>query len=135
MLRGGGAREPCPRPGLARAWSRVRTGPAQDALPQLAAENRGPFDVIFIDADKQSYPVYFTWALKLAHRGSLIIADNVVLQRRAVIDGANSDPGVQGIRRMNELVSAEPRVSATAIQTVGGKGYDGFMLALVTRDA
>jgi predicted O-methyltransferase YrrM len=112
----------------------VRTGPAQDTLLQIAAEGRGPFDVIFIDADKQSYPGYFTWALKLSRRGSLIIADNVV-RNGAVIDGANSDPGVQGIRRMNEMVSAEPRVSATAIQTVGGKGYDGFMLALVTQDA
>jgi predicted O-methyltransferase YrrM len=110
----------------------VRTGPAQEALPRLAAEGRGPFDVIFIDADKQGYPGYFAWALKLSRPGSLIIADNVV-RKGAVIDRGNSDPGVQGIRRMNELVSAEPRVNATIIQTVGGKGYDGFMIALVTR--
>ncbi len=129
----GVARANIARAGLAGVVE-VRTGPAQDTLPQLAAENRGLFDVIFIDADKQSYPVYFTWALKLSHRGSLIIADNVV-RNGAMIDGGNSDPGVQGVRRMNELVSAEPRVSATAIQTVGGKGYDGFMIALVTQDA
>jgi predicted O-methyltransferase YrrM len=111
----------------------LRLGPALETLPQLAAEKRGPFDLIFIDADKPSYPDYFAWALKLSHRGSLIIADNVV-RDGAVIDPGSLDPRVQAVRRFNELVAAEPRVSATAIQTVGSKGYDGFAIALVTTD-
>jgi predicted O-methyltransferase YrrM len=94
---------------------------------------RGPFDLIFIDADKPSNPDYFAWALKLSRRGSLIIADNVV-RNGAVIDAAISDPNVQGVRRFNELLAAEPRVTATAIQTLGSKGYDGFAIALVTAD-
>jgi predicted O-methyltransferase YrrM len=112
----------------------IRVGRAQDTLPQLASEAAGPFDVVFIDADKQGYPEYFTWALRLTRKGSLIIADNVV-RNGAVADGSSVDSAVLGVRRMNELVSREPRVSATAIQTVGGKGYDGFMIALVTADA
>ena len=111
----------------------VRIGSALDVLPQLAAEKRGPFDLIFIDADKPSYPDYFAWALRLSRRGSLIIADNVV-RKGAVIDAATDDPVIQGVRRFNELLAAEPRVSATAIQTVGSKGYDGFAIALVTAD-
>jgi predicted O-methyltransferase YrrM len=111
----------------------VRVGRAQETLPQLAAQGRGPFDLIFIDADKQSYPEYLVWALKLARPGSLIIADNVV-RKGAVIDPANPDPNVQGVRRFNELLAAERRLSATAIQTVGSKGYDGFALALVLAD-
>jgi predicted O-methyltransferase YrrM len=108
----------------------VRVGRALDTLPKLAAENRGPFDLIFIDADKPSYPDYFEWALKLSRPGSLIIADNVV-RDGAVVNPASSDPLVQGVRRFNELLAAEPRVSATAVQTVGSKGYDGFAIALV----
>jgi len=111
----------------------IRVGRAQETLPQLAAQGGGPFDLIFIDADKQSYPEYLGWALKLARPGSLIIADNVV-RKGAVIDPANADPNVQGVRRFNELLAAEPRLSATAIQTVGSKGYDGFALALVLAD-
>jgi predicted O-methyltransferase YrrM len=111
----------------------LRLGRALDTLPQLAAEDRGPFDVIFIDADKPSNPEYFAWALKLSRRGTLIIVDNVV-RNGAVIDAASDDPSVQGVRRFNELLAAEPRVSATAIQTVGSKGYDGFAIALVTAD-
>jgi predicted O-methyltransferase YrrM len=111
----------------------VRLGPALETLPQLAAEGLGPFDFIFIDADKPGYPDYFSWALKLARRGSVIIADNVVRQG-AVIDPESSDANVQGVRTMNELIAAEPRVSATALQTVGSKGYDGFVMALVTAD-
>jgi predicted O-methyltransferase YrrM len=108
-------------------------GPALETLPRLAAEGRGPFDLIFIDADKPSYPDYFAWALRLSRRGSLIIADNVV-RKGVVIDAAADDPVIQGVRRFNELLAAEPRVSATAIQTVGSKGYDGFAIALVTAD-
>ena len=111
----------------------LRLGKALDTLPQLAAEGRGPFDLIFIDADKQNNPDYFTWALKLSRRGSLIIADNVV-RNGEVLNAASGDPGIQGVRRFNELLAAEPRVTATAIQTVGSKGYDGFALALVTAD-
>lgn len=111
----------------------VRVGPAADSLARLVAEDRGPFDFIFIDADKSGYPEYFRWALALSHRGSLIIADNVV-RDGAIIEAASTDPSVQGVRRFNDLLAAEPRVTATAIQTVGGKGYDGFAIALVTAD-
>jgi predicted O-methyltransferase YrrM len=109
----------------------VRLGRALDTLPQLEAEGRGPFDLIFIDADKPSNPDYFTWALRLSHRGSLIIVDNVV-RNGAVADANSADPTIQGVRRFTERVAAEPRVTATAIQTVGSKGYDGFAIALVT---
>ncbi len=111
----------------------LRVGRALDTLPQLAAEGRGPFDLIFIDADKESYPDYFAWALKFARRGTVIIADNVV-RKGAVSDAGSSDPLVQSVRRFNELLAAEKRVSATVIQTVGSKGYDGFAIALVTAD-
>lgn len=120
------------RAGLAEVVE-VRLGQALDLLPQLAAEGRGPFDLIFIDADKPNNPAYFEWALKLSRRGSLIIADNVV-RHGAVVDPNSPDPSVQGIRRFFELVAAEPRVSATALQTVGAKGYDGLALMLVTSD-
>jgi predicted O-methyltransferase YrrM len=109
----------------------LRLGPALETLPKLAAEGRGPFDLVFIDADKPNNPEYFAWALRLARRGSLIIVDNVV-RGGAVINAESVDPSVQGVRRLNELLAAEPRVSATAIQTVGSKGYDGFAVALVT---
>ncbi len=108
-------------------------GQALDVLPRLAAEGRGPFDLIFIDADKPSNPDYFSWAMKLSQPGSVIIIDNVVRDGR-VIDAASNDADVRGVRRMNELLAAEPRVIATAIQTVGIKGYDGLAIALVTDD-
>ena len=108
-------------------------GLALDILPELAAEGQGPFDLIFIDADKANNPAYFEWALKLSRRGTLIIADNVV-RGGAVVDAASDDPRTQGIRRFFEMVAAEPRVSATALQTVGDKGYDGFAIALVIDD-
>jgi predicted O-methyltransferase YrrM len=111
----------------------LRLGQAIETLPQLAAEGRGPFDFIFIDADKPGYSDYLQWALKLSRRGSLIIADNIV-RKGGVIDPGRADAKVQGTRRFNELLAAEPRVSATAIQTVGQKGHDGFALALVTSD-
>ncbi|KYG05092.1 methyltransferase [Sorangium cellulosum] len=111
----------------------LRLGRALDTLPKLAAESRGPFDLIFIDADKPSNPDYFAWALKLSRRGSVIVVDNVV-RRGAVVDPESADPNVQGVRRLYELLAAERRVSATAIQTVGAKGHDGLAVALVTAD-
>jgi predicted O-methyltransferase YrrM len=126
------ARNNIARAGLADVVE-LRLGPALDTLAQLAIEDRAPFDLIFIDADKTGYPDYLAWALKLSRRGSLIIADNVV-RDGAVIDAASTDPNVQAVRRFNELLAAESRVSATAVQTVGTKGYDGFAIALVTAD-
>jgi predicted O-methyltransferase YrrM len=123
------ARANIARAGLANLVE-VRLGPALETLPRLASEGSGPFDLIFIDADKPGYPDYLRWALKLSRRGSVIIADNVVRDGE-VIDPASDDPRVQGMRRFNELLAAEPRVSATEIQTVGSKGYDGFALAVV----
>ncbi|MBI3440851.1 MAG: O-methyltransferase [Proteobacteria bacterium] len=108
----------------------VRLGKAIDTLPQLAAENAGPFDFIFIDADKPSNPDYFTWALRLSRPGSLIVIDNVI-RNGEVIDVTSSSPSIYGIRRLNEMLAAELRVSATTIQTVGSKGYDGFTIARV----
>jgi predicted O-methyltransferase YrrM len=108
----------------------VRQGRAQETLPKLIAENAGPFDFIFIDADKTGYPEYFGWALKLSRPGTVIIADNVVRDGEVVNPGS-TDANVQAVRRFNELLAAEPRVSASEIQTVGGKGYDGFAMALV----
>jgi predicted O-methyltransferase YrrM len=109
----------------------LRLGPALDTLAQLAAERAGPFDLSFIDADKPNIPAYFKWALQLSRPGSLIVVDNVV-RDGAVIEAASLDASVQGVRRLNELMASEPRVSATTIQTVGAKGYDGFALALVS---
>ncbi len=111
----------------------LRVGRALDTLPQLATERRSTFDLIFIDADKENNASYFEWALKLSRRGSVIIVDNVV-RDGAVVDAASSDPVIQGIRRLNELLAAEPRVTATSIQTVGSKGYDGFTLIVVTEE-
>ena len=109
----------------------LRLGLALDALKQISAERPEPFDLVFIDADKANIPAYFSFALELTRRGGLIIVDNVV-RNGAVIDAASADPDVQGVRQFNERVAREPRVSATAIQTVGSKGYDGFAIALVT---
>lgn len=112
----------------------VRVGPALDTLPPLIADPRAPFDLVFIDVDKPSYPAYLDWALKLTRPGSLIIADNVV-RNGAVADAANSsDRNVQGVRRFNAALAAEPRLMAVAIQTVGVKGYDGLAIALVLED-
>lgn len=110
----------------------LRLGRAIETLPQLAAEKLGPFDLIFIDADKPGYPDYLFWALELSQPGSLIIADNVV-RNGEVANAASTDPNVQGVRRYNALLAAEPRVTATVLQTVGSKGYDGLAVALVTR--
>jgi predicted O-methyltransferase YrrM len=117
------------RAGLASVVE-VRIGPAGETLPQLAAEGHGPFDLIFIDADKEGYPEYFAWSLKLARTGTLIIADNVIRDGE-ILDPTSSDARVQGIRRFNQLLANEPRVRATLIQTVGRKGYDGMAIAIV----
>ena len=111
----------------------LRLGKAAESLAQLAAEKRGPFDLVFIDADKPSNPEYFAWALKLSRKGSIIIVDNVVRDGE-VINADSTNASVQGVRRFNALLAAEKRVSATAIQTVGSKGYDGFAIALVVDD-
>jgi predicted O-methyltransferase YrrM len=115
----------------------LRVGPALETLPDLAAQG-STFDLIFIDADKRNYPGYLEWSLKLARPGSVIVTDNVVLNGAILSDGASEawtiEEDVQGVRRFYEILGAEPRVSATAIQTVGEKGHDGFALALVTRD-
>ncbi|MET9388893.1 O-methyltransferase [Streptomyces sp. NPDC006624] len=108
----------------------VRVGPALESLPQLADENPPPFDVVFIDADKANNPHYVEWALRLTSTGSLIIVDNVVRGGR-VVDEDSSAPDVTGTRAAIELIAAHPRLSGTAIQTVGMKGYDGFALARV----
>jgi predicted O-methyltransferase YrrM len=109
----------------------VRLGPALETLPAIAAEGIAPFDMIFIDADKPSNPEYFRWALELSRPGSLIIVDNVVRGGR-VVDPDSTDPAVRGVRRLNEMIAAEPRVTATAVQTVGIKGWDGFAMVMVT---
>ncbi|HET9110354.1 MAG TPA: O-methyltransferase [Ktedonobacterales bacterium] len=111
----------------------VRLGPALTMLPQLVEEGAGPFDLVFIDADKASTPDYLTWALRLTRPGSLIIIDNVV-RNGAVADPTSADPDVQGIQRALAMIAEEPRLEATALQTVGVKGYDGFALALVMGD-
>lgn len=109
----------------------VRVGSAHDTLPALAAENPEPFDFVFIDADKQSYPDYLAWVLELSRSGTVIVADNMVRGGR-VIDADSDDPSVQGTRRFFKLIAADPRIDATAVQTVGRKGWDGYVLAIVT---
>jgi predicted O-methyltransferase YrrM len=111
----------------------IRLGPAADSLQKLISEKGGPFDLIFIDADKQGYSEYLKLSLKLARRGTLIIADNVV-RKGEVTDPKSTDESVQGIRKFNEVLAAEKRVSTTAIQTVGNKGYDGLAFILVIAD-
>lgn len=111
----------------------IRIGDAKTLLAAMVSGSEGPFDLIFIDADKPSNPEYLARALELSRRGSLIVGDNVV-REGAVADADNNDPKVRGVRRFFELLAAEPRLSATAIQTVGSKGYDGFAIALVTAD-
>jgi predicted O-methyltransferase YrrM len=108
----------------------VRVGPALDQLPQLDAEGVGPFDLTFIDADKAHTPDYFAWALERSRPGSLIVADNVVRGGR-LADLNDDDPAISAQRSFHEQLAAEPRVEATTIQTVGGKGYDGFSLVRV----
>jgi len=117
------------RAGLAERVE-IRVGAALGSLAQLATENPEPFDMIFIDADKDNYPNYLPWALKFSRPGTLILADNVV-RDGAILDPNHHDPRVQGTRQFLELLAAEPRLAATALQTVGSKGYDGFAMAVV----
>jgi predicted O-methyltransferase YrrM len=122
---------------LARAGLRdkveIRIGPALETLARLAAEKQPAFDLSFIDADKQNNAAYFDRALALSRRGSLIVVDNVVRQG-AVTDGRSADPAIVGTRKLFDRLAEEPRVDATAIQTVGLKGWDGLAIALVTAD-
>ena len=108
----------------------VRVGPATDSLADLVKAGGEPFDLIFIDADKQGYPDYLVWAMKLSRVGTVIVADNVVREGK-VTDPKCDDENVQGVRRFTEMLAAESRLSATVLQTVGVKGYDGFALAVV----
>ena len=112
----------------------LRVGPALDLLPELEAEGAGPFDLIFIDADKIHTPDYFAWSLGRSRPGSLIVADNVV-RGGTLAEADSDDPTTAAQRRLHEEIAADPRVDATTIQTVGGKGYDGFTIALVGRPA
>jgi predicted O-methyltransferase YrrM len=111
----------------------LRLGPAIESLKALEAEHRAAFDLVFIDADKSNNPHYVTAVLKLSRRGTLIIVDNVV-RRGAVIDAGSVDPHIVGTRRVHELLASDPRVCATAIQTVGSKGLDGFAIAVVVAE-
>ena len=104
----------------------IRVGKAIDSLPSLT----GPFDFVFIDADKPSTTEYFQWAVKLSRSGSVIVVDNVV-RDGGIADGSNRDPDVVGMRRFLETMKREPRVTSTLVQTVGVKGYDGFVIAVV----
>lgn len=108
----------------------IRVGSALETLSQLHAEKHDPFDLIFIDADKQRIPEYFEWALELSHSGSIIMVDNVV-RDGSVIDAEGDDPDTVGVRRFFDMLSTTSRVTGTAVQTVGVKGYDGFALAVV----
>ena len=123
------ARANLERAGLTKVVE-VRVGPALESLAAIAKEDTGPFDLVFIDADKENNPNYFDWSMKLTRPGSLIVVDNVV-RRGAVADAASNDPEIRGTRALFNRVAAEPRVSATAIQTVGVKGYDGLALIRV----
>ena len=111
----------------------VRVGPALASLAELHQQDPEPFDLIFIDADKENNPGYLEWALKFARKGTLILTDNVI-RDGAVMDPSSKDPRVQGVRHFFEMMAAEPRLAATALQTVGSKGYDGFAIALVVSD-
>lgn len=123
------ARENLARAGVGERVE-IRVGPALDSLERLVDEKHVPFDFVFIDADKVGYPDYFTWSLKLSRRGTLIVADNVVRDGK-ISDAQSDDANVQAIRRMNEMMANDRRVSATILQTVGSKGYDGWAVALV----
>ncbi len=117
------------RAGLSKVVD-IRLGKAIETLPKLLKEMAGPFDLVFLDADKPSNPEYFEWALKLSRTGTVIVVDNVV-RNGAIVDHKTTNADAKGIRRLNDLLAKEKRVVATTIQTVGMKGYDGFTVALV----
>ena len=121
--------ETSPAPGL-RARSRSGRAQRSTTLPKIEAEGLGPFDFVFIDADKTNNAAYLEWALRLSRPGTAIVVDNVVREGE-VVDASSRSTDVVGVRRMFELMAREPRLSATAIQTVGAKGWDGFALAIV----
>ena len=110
----------------------VRVGRALETLPAVASEGSGPFDLVFIDADKANTPAYFRWALRLSRPGTVVVVDNVV-RGGAVTDASSGDASVRGVREFLSLLADEPGVTATAVQTVGEKGYDGFAIAVVDR--
>ena len=110
----------------------IDLGAALDTLPRLVEAGRGPFDFIFIDAHKLEYADYLPWAIALSRPGTLLVADNIV-RAGQVADAASEDPNVRGVRRFNERLAADPRVTATVLQTVGTKGYDGFAMAVVNQ--
>ena len=111
----------------------IRVGDALDSLKAMVAAGEAPFDFVFMDANKDGYPAYFEQVMKLVKKGAVIIADNVI-RNGAVIEADNTEPYIVGIRKFNEMVAAEPRVTTTALQTVGAKGYDGFAMLLVVSD-
>ncbi len=123
------ARKNIERAGLAEK-AEVRVGRALESLQKLEAERVGPFDLVFIDADKASTAEYFAWAVKLSRRGSLIVVDNVVREGE-IVNEKSADGGVAGIRRFNEIAAKDNRVSGTVLQTVGSKGYDGLAILQV----
>jgi predicted O-methyltransferase YrrM len=123
------ARQNIDRAGLAARVS-IRVGPALESLARLVAEGAAPFDLVFVDADKPNNPVYLRWVLQLTRPGSVIVADNVVRDGH-VVEADSPDDRVRGVRTFLEMLAAEPRLDATAIQTVGSKGWDGFALAVV----
>jgi predicted O-methyltransferase YrrM len=108
----------------------IRVGRALETLPQLDAEGQGNFDLTFVDADKGNLPKYVEWAVKLSHPGGVIVVDNVVREGR-LVGSRSTDPNIEGTRQMHELLSRTDSLSATTIQTVGTKGYDGFTLAII----
>lgn len=111
----------------------IRVGAGLDVLPKLHGEGAGPFDLSFIDADKANIPAYFDWAVRMSRRGSVIVVDNVT-RGGAIVDPANHQPDVEGVRRFTEVAARDDRVILTALQTVGVKGYDGLAIALVVAD-
>ena len=110
----------------------IRIGPARETLAALVTERVEPFDLVFVDADKAGLPDYFSASLRLSRPGTMIVVDNVI-REGDVVNAASADAATQGVRRMNERVAAEPHVTATTLQTVGGKGYDGLAFVLVDR--
>lgn len=126
------ARKNVTRAGLADRVE-IRLGAALDLLKVLENAGEAPFDLIFIDADKENIPGYYEGSMKLSQKGTLIIVDNVI-RDGAVLEADSEDVSIQGVRRFNELVAADSRVTTSTVQTVGSKGYDGFAMVLVTGD-